>query len=111
MKKPIVEAFVVLAGILAAIASSAAQDRGPQLPPDDRPLQRNAPAPPPQPRAAAPREQQGSASDNLSRSGGVLQPPDTGDDVIKSPPRPGEARMPVIPPPGTPGGSQSIQPK
>jgi hypothetical protein len=50
-------------------------------------------------------------SDKLARSGGVICPPQQVDPDIKAPtPRSGGA-MPVIPPPGSPGGDQSIQPK
>jgi len=53
----------------------------------------------------------GSLSDELSRSGGVVQPPATGDQGVVPPPKAGPQSMPVIPPPGTPGGNQEIQPK
>ena len=43
-------------------------------------------------------------------SKGVICPPDV-DPGIKIPPPETGAKMPVIPPPGTPGGDQKIQPK
>ena len=49
-------------------------------------------------------------SDKLARTDGVICPPDHIDPGIKAPTPPGGA-MPVIPPPGSPGGDQSIQPK
>ena len=49
-------------------------------------------------------------SDKLARSDGVICPPKNVDPEIKQPTPPGGA-MRVIPPPGTPGGDQSIQPK
>ena len=49
-------------------------------------------------------------SDKLARSGGVICPPEYVDSGIKQPTPPGGA-MPVIPPPGSPGGDQSVQPK
>jgi hypothetical protein len=50
-------------------------------------------------------------SDKLARSGGVICPPQQVDPDIKAPtPRSGGA-MPVIPPPGSPGGDPSVQPK
>jgi len=53
----------------------------------------------------------GSTSSELSRSGGVIKPPAQVDPAMKqSPPLSGD-RMPVIPPPGTPGGNPSIKPK
>ena len=53
----------------------------------------------------------GSLSDELSRSGGVVQPPSTGDQGVVAPPRAGPQSTPVIPSPGTPGGKQDVQPK
>jgi hypothetical protein len=47
----------------------------------------------------------------LARSGGVITPPADVDPQIKRmPPHSGDP-MPVIPPPGTPGGDPSIKPK
>jgi hypothetical protein len=51
-----------------------------------------------------------SLSDKLARSGGVICPPEHVDPEMKQP-TPPTGPMPVIPPPGTPGGDQSIQPK
>lgn len=53
----------------------------------------------------------GSLSDELSRTGGVVQPPSTGDQGVMAPPKAGPQSTPVIPPPGTPGGNQEVQPK
>jgi hypothetical protein len=60
----------------------------------------------------APGETTGSAnlSDELSRSRGVICPPAEVDPSIAVPPT-GGGVMPVIPPPGTPGGDPSIIPK
>ena len=52
----------------------------------------------------------GNLSDKLARSGGVICPPDHVDSEIKQPTPPG-GNMPVIPPPGSPGGDPSVQPK
>jgi hypothetical protein len=49
-------------------------------------------------------------SDRLSQSKGVICPPAGVDPGISVPPS-GGGRTPVIPPPGTPGGDPSIQPK
>ena len=49
-------------------------------------------------------------SDQLSQSKGVICPPAGIDPGISVPPS-GGGRTPVIPPPGTPGGDPSIQPK
>jgi hypothetical protein len=53
----------------------------------------------------------GSSSSDLSRSGGVVKPPTDVDPQMKqSPPASGD-RMPVIPPPGSPGGNPAVKPK
>jgi hypothetical protein len=49
-------------------------------------------------------------SDRLAESKGVICPPAGVDPGISVPPV-GGGRMPVIPPPGTPGGDPSIQPR
>jgi hypothetical protein len=49
-------------------------------------------------------------SDHLASSGGVICPPPAVDPAIKAP-TPDTGRMPVIKPPGSPGGDQSVQPK
>jgi hypothetical protein len=51
-----------------------------------------------------------SLSDHLASSGGVICPPPGVDPDITRPAPEGGA-TPVIPPPGTPGGDQSVQPK
>ena len=50
-------------------------------------------------------------SEKLARSGGVICPPDHVDPEIRQPTPPTGGSMPVIPPPGGPGGDQSVQPK
>jgi hypothetical protein len=52
-----------------------------------------------------------SLSDQLSRSHGVLHPPSGTDPEIRKPTPSTGSQMPVIPPPGTPGGRQDTQPK
>jgi hypothetical protein len=49
-------------------------------------------------------------SDKLARSGGVICPPNV-DPEIKAPTPQSGNKMPVIPPPGSPGGDPSVQPK
>ena len=49
--------------------------------------------------------------EKLAQSNGVICPPDAVDPAIHAP-TPHTGKMPVIPPPGTPGSSdQSVQPK
>jgi hypothetical protein len=62
---------------------------------------------------SAPKAPEGKAgeplSDKLARTDGVLCPPNV-DPEIKAP-TPNAGKMPVIPPPGSPGGNPNIQPK
>jgi len=53
----------------------------------------------------------GATSSDLSRSGVVITPPVGIDPEIKQNPPPAGATMPVIPPPGTPGGNPAVKPK
>ena len=55
----------------------------------------------------------GAAGPNGCQSNGVIHPPDSGDHgaVITPPDSTKEMPMPVIPPPGSPGGNSTIQPK
>jgi hypothetical protein len=48
-------------------------------------------------------------SDKLARNDGVLCPPNV-DPEMKAP-TPDTGKMPVIPPPGSPGGDPNVQPK
>lgn len=48
-------------------------------------------------------------SDRLARNEGVLCPPNVDPDIKA--PTPETGKMPVIPPPGSPGGDQSVKPK
>jgi hypothetical protein len=48
--------------------------------------------------------------DKLAKSNGVLCPPAGVDPEMRAP-TPEGGNMPVIPPPGSPGGNQNVQPK
>jgi len=48
--------------------------------------------------------------DRLARSNGVLCPPSGVDPEMRAP-TPDAGKMPVIPPPGSPGGNPNLQPK
>jgi hypothetical protein len=52
----------------------------------------------------------GNLSDKLARSDGVICPPARVDSEIRAPTPPG-GPMPVLPPPGSPGGDPSVTPK
>jgi len=49
-------------------------------------------------------------SDRLAQSNGVICPPNNVDPDMKTP-APNAGKMPVIPPPGSPGGDPNVQPK
>jgi hypothetical protein len=49
-------------------------------------------------------------SDRLAKSNGVLCPPEGIDPQMRAP-APDVGNMPVIPPPGSPGGSPNVKPK
>jgi hypothetical protein len=58
---------------------------------------------------AKPGDSSKSLSDKLDQGGGVICPPDV-DPGMKAP-APDTGKMPVIPPPGSPGGDPKVQPK
>jgi hypothetical protein len=88
-----------LIGALAAIMIVGAPARA----------QTPAPATPPQTEGQAP---SGDLSDRLDRSHGVIRPQGNVDPGISAtPPDPNPGTMPVIPPPGSPGGDPRVQPK
>jgi hypothetical protein len=55
-------------------------------------------------------KQSGPLSDKLNRSDGVIHP-DAAVDPAMQKPAPATGAMPVIPPPGSPGGPTDVQPK
>ena len=67
---------------------------------------------PPPHELPAPKQEDESLSDRLSRDKGVIRPPDVeqpNDMEVKPPDT--QSKMPVIPPPGSPGGDESVDPK
>jgi hypothetical protein len=63
---------------------------------------------PPSPQDGTTRRDQ---SAQAPQSPSVITPPATGDHSVITPPATGAAKMPVIPPPGTPGGNNDIVPE
>ena len=49
--------------------------------------------------------------DKLAKSNGVLCPPSGVDPHMRAPTPENAGKMPVIPPPGSPGGNPNVQPK
>jgi hypothetical protein len=97
----------VATAILAAISTSPLYAQGPTPPSTQRECPPDV-APPPRSGETA-----GGAplSERLSESKGVICPPKGVDPGIIEKPPPGNVPMPVIPPPGTPGGHPDVQPK
>jgi hypothetical protein len=62
-----------------------------------------------EPKSCANSGSPGDLSNKLSQSGGVICPPDV-DQGMKAP-TPNTGKMPLIPPPGSPGGNPNVQPK
>jgi hypothetical protein len=52
----------------------------------------------------------GNLSDKLNKTGGVIAPPSDVDPDMRKP-APSVGTTPVVPPPGTPGGNQRVDPK
>jgi hypothetical protein len=81
-------------------STSPANPTVPVLPP-------NAPPAPPE-RIAPPNTDM---SDRLSERKGTITPPNVDPGMAVMPPANGVGTTPVIPPPGSPGGNQSVVPK
>lgn len=101
--------YPLLAASLLLGSAALAQDRDTESPPQNQQLRPQAPDG--SSGSSTPRSDSGSLSNELNRSGGVLQPPATSDRGVVRPPSAGTQDMPVIPPPGSPGGNQQVQPK
>jgi hypothetical protein len=106
--------LAALATVLFSLSPLAAN--GAELRPD--PAQRPEPAPQSAPNNPNPVPAEriappaGLPSDQLARSGGIIKPPaDIDPGIATPPPDPGPRSMPVIPPPGTPGGNTNLVPK
>lgn len=102
---------------LALLASGTALAQRPQVtnPQTTSPQNPTVPVPPRSspstpPERIAPAEG-GSLSQDLSRDRGTVKPPSVDPGMTVAPPRNGSGTMPVIPPPGSPGGNQSVVPK
>jgi hypothetical protein len=101
-------------GTLAVLAASAALAQTPTAPGTAPPGSANSipekiePQQPGQSPSVRPGEP---LSETLDRTDGVLKPPAGVDLQMHVPPPETGSNMPVIPPPGSPGGDPSIQPK
>ena len=117
--KPIMVSCVLLAMPAAALA---------QAPPTGAtPMQQTAPPPPQTSSNCAAMAQNGTSTqdnstvgragsgeqlgDRLAKSDGVLCPPANVDPAMRAPAPESAGKMPVIPPPGSPGGDPNVRPK
>jgi len=97
--------------VALALSSTAAAQQPQPVPQAAPPVPQitgpNTPVPPEQIRPA----DQESLSDKLSRQKGTLQPPVIDPGIHAPLPPDTKGAMPVIPPPGSPGGNQAVVPK
>jgi hypothetical protein len=71
----------------------------------------SSPAKPQIPEKVAPPLEDGGKEKKLEREDGVIKPPPDVDPGMSTKPLDTDKGMPVIPPPGSPGGEQSVKPK
>ena len=123
VRMQIKRSLLIVCALLATSADAIAQ----APPKPATPPQQTAP-PPPQPPMSCERMGSGSGGanaprdstvgqsheplgDRLARSDGVLCPPSGVDPEIRAPTPDTGGKMPVIPPPGSPGGDPNLRPK
>jgi len=111
---------IVTAALLPELGAAQAPPAGKSAPaPSVTPSQSAECASPAPPATSGPRDAEvpkpdgSNLSEKLAQSNGVLCPPEQHiDPAMRAPTPPSSARMPVIKPPGTPGGGDpSVQPK
>ena len=104
---------LAVVGMTALAVCAFAQDRPPSAAADPKacaPGERTLPdTTAPRPPATSGQQASENLSDKLARTDGVICPENV-DPHIKAP-TPDVGKMPVIPPPGTPGGDPTVQPK
>ena len=110
--------FAVLLCVGAALAAPRAEAQNPQpAPPGVTPAPvapPSSPSPPPEQIAPPGKNAQAGGrtlSDKLARQQGMLDPPHAVDPGMAVRPPAQQGTMPVIPPPGSPGGNQQVVPK
>jgi hypothetical protein len=99
-RSPRLAALILL---FAGLLPCAAQNTRVPSPPVPQTRDQNACAD----RQGAPNDQ--SLSKRLEQTGGVICPPEVDLDIKA--PTPQGGKMPIIPPPGSPGGNPSVRPK
>jgi hypothetical protein len=108
----IILASLVIAGTSAAIAQSPpapatppSTQRAADCAPQDRPNRATAPD------GTTTGQSREPLGDRLAKSDGVLCPPSGVDPEMHAPAPSTDGSMPVIPPPGSPGGDPTVRPK
>jgi hypothetical protein len=101
-------AVLCLATLAGAAQIAYAQEKAPVAPGTGTPPSPPVTSAPPE--VVAPNQAQGQTlSSSLAQSNGTLRPPAVDPEMQKTPAERGT--MPVIPPPGTPGGAPGMVPK
>jgi len=114
-----IRSFAVLLCVGVALAAPRAEAQNPQpAPPGVTPAPvapPSSPSPPPEQIAPPGKDAQAGGhtlSDKLARQQGMLDPPRAVDPgMAVQPPAQAQGTMPVIRPPGSPGGNQQVVPK
>jgi hypothetical protein len=100
---------IILAGSLT-VAFAQTPNLGQQAP--NMPAPKDMPAEKIEPKDPSSTGSTGTLSDKLEQSDGVIRPPITATpDMTVPAPVPNPGTTPVIPPPGSPGGNQSLDPR
>jgi hypothetical protein len=109
MKRVLILTILLAGGFTAASAQNpnVLQQQAPNMPsPQQMPAEKMEPNEPSSTGST------GTLSDKLEKSDGVIRPPETATPDITVPaPVPNPGTTPVIPPPGSPGGDQTVNPK
>jgi hypothetical protein len=95
--------FFLALAFLSAVATANAQTTPPAQAPKDCPPGTNSNAP------GLNNDSRGNLSDKLASSKGIICPPAVDSGMQQKPPEGGALK--VVPPPGSPGGDQRVQPK
>ncbi len=103
---------VILCSVFT-LATAAAQAQNPRPASPENPTVPMAPqsVPVAPPERVAPPAGQGTLSDQLAKQRGTVTPPNVDPGMNVGPSKGTMGRMPVIPPPGSPGGDRSVVPK
>jgi len=108
---PLITRMFELAAMLSLAAMLGIATGGSAACAQSMPMDRDPP-PKSETEGQAPPAATDNPSQQLERQKGVIRPPQSVDPEMQiPPPDPGAQKTPVIPPPGSPGGDPTIQPK